>query len=1465
MVHMKIGREGARVSPFRPDHRPSGGKSRLRFSIILFLIVAIGFAVVPLVVSVDTTSVNASGTIDDLSTIESAISGDTSTFSLTGDLSVGEDFVIPEGFTLNAGEHCVKVECGVTLTVNGTISQSGDKGVVLVSSGTEGRITGLVIGVPGTVTTGTEGLKAYEGTRAVNNGTLNLNSGAEDGKASVIFGDFYNDGQLNLSGTTDSKLIIGSYEGSPAVSSKTIFKNSGTINARDTKIIVNEGSSLINSGSICSELGSGSAGSADITGAGEYENQGGSVGIPVNTAIIEGADSTMSISGTTSGRNIYPSLQTMTVPEEKTLCLTDVAHIGVNGELFIHGDLEISGKLVISSLLDGAKPAKIVVNGRVTIKDGGQLQIGGTDDDAGLAGEGILIVSESGSIDVQKGGKLSLVDGKDSDISGTLTAEEGSELSVYKDDSAMTVSGSADISGYIDGDSEIINKGNLTIDNGSNDIRDDVGARAGKVTVWMASSNATLDVDSFFMEKGADTTLTVTDSGLCTYKNSSSETSVSDTNSNSITFGFTDDASSTVNADKVVMDGPISLKQSASSRNVGVYGETKRSQNHTIDVSGSVSGSFTYLTGSTPSSGDRLTVDMKAGGTEYFSSSDIASDVAGINISGKLILGDGVTATADSQSGKDGKVSVTGFIVDGGSGTSRIAVTGEGSLDVTGEIVTPATVQITSGGEVNAALYITRAGTGSDMRTEYRYTTLEKAIDGIQSSAGSVQTTVQIIDTVTLTEDTVLPSNVKLMFLNSSSHVNVGSPDSRAKLTVECELRTIGRGQIDVDGTLVFTDKSKDKTYGIGADVMFESDDKNGSRTYTNIHSALEEAGKSSGPMTIEITRDPFDGKVKIERNQTIPSNVTLVLGDEAHTAGLELADGVTLTVDGTLKISQDIVASSRFAVNSVNIEGSSADTTCKSSAVVVNGKLMVAASLGLNVGSGNASGYETSLVASAPICGSYYDIEGWHVISTLDEALIETDVTSDCISVYGPVVCSDATFTPNDCCTRIDVMEVYDENDETFGFIPAGSSSAIRTTLKMNSLALKDGAMLTINRHAEFTGTVCSGEDVVSIVGVSSPGGPESSYSIAGTDDGLSVFGDVSIDEEGKSFIITGGNVSLGYSSGNQMKILEVSGYQPFTIASGAIATASGIGNLLYLLDVDGTLTIPSGTDVVALQMLVDGSVDVAESTPASIGGTFTIVSGYVGISDDFQSSTPASVAGPMNVLSKLVVSASSSVDQDLSALRSTELHLNGTPWFSMYAISAYQIHLDGAPLTNAVLLGWSETEGGKPIEYDNLDPKCFEVGVYDKLYAVVKADIYRIVVKADQGIDDMYLDGHIMSKGKIAENGFIYDAFWLNVSAGEYEVTCKLANGYTGVPILSDSRGETVDGNRFSISGNPKAGETEVTVEYQLSGIQASGYAPVVDVDNDDLTPKDHLLIVLIILTLLVAIVVASGFPRS
>ena len=64
------------------------------------------------------------------------------------------------------------------------------------------------------------------------------------------------------------------------------------------------------------------------------------------------------------------------------------------------------------------------------------------------------------------------------------------------------------------------------------------------------------------------------------------------------------------------------------------------------------------------------------------------------------------------------------------------------------------------------------------------------------------------------------------------------------------------------------------------------------------------------------------------------------------------------------------------------------------------------------------------------------------------------------------------------------------------------------------------------------------------------------------------------------------------------------------------------------------------------------------------------------------------------------------------------------------MYAISAYQIHLDGAPLTNAVLLGWSETEGGKPIEYDNLDPKCFEVGVYDKLYAVVKAYIYRIVV---------------------------------------------------------------------------------------------------------------------------------------
>ncbi len=1324
-----------------------------------------------------------------------------------------------------------------------------------------------MIGVSGTVTTGTGGLKAYEGTRVVNNGTLNLNSdGGGDGKASVVVGDFYNDGQLNLSGTTDSKLIIGSYGGSPAVSSKTIFKNSGTINAWNTKIIVNEGSSLINSGSIYSDLGSGSEGSADITGAGEYENQGGSVGIPVNTAIIEGADSMMSISGTTSGRNIYPSLQTMTVPEGKTLRLTDVAHIGVNGGLFIHGDLEISGKLVISSLLDGAKPAKIVVNGRVTIRDGGQLQIGGTDDDAGLAGEGILIVSESGSIDVQKGGKLSLVDGRDSDIRGTLTAEEGSGLSVDKDNSAMTISGSADISGYIDGDSEIINKGNLTIDNGSNDVRDDVGARAGKVTVRMTSSNATLDVDSFLMEKGADTTLTVTDSGLCTYKDSSSETSVSDTNSNSITFGFTDDASSTVNAVKVVMDGRISIKQSASSKIVGVDGETKRSQNHTIDVSGSVSGSFTYLPGSTPSSGDRLTVDMKAGGMEYFSGSDIASDVAGIDISGKLTLGDGVTATADSQSGKDGKVSVTGFIVDGGSGTSRIAVTGEGSLDVTGEIVTPDTVQITGGGEVNAALYTTRAGTGSDMRTEYRYTTLEKAIDGIQSSVGSEQTTVQIIDTVTLTEDTVLPSNVKLMFLDSSSHVNVGSPDSRAKLTVECELRTIGRGQIDVVGTLVFTDKSKDKTYGIGADVMFESDDKNGSRTYTNIYSALDEAGRSSGTVTIEITRSPFDGKVKIERNLTIPSNVTLVVGDEAHTAGLEQADGVTLTVDGTLKTSQDIVASSRFAVNSVNIEGSTADTTCKSSAVVVNGKLMIATSLGLNVGSGNASGQETSLVASAPICGSYYDIEGWHVISTLDEALIETSVTSDCISVYGPVVCSDATFTPNDCCTRIDVMEVYDEGDGTFGFIPVGSSSSeVRTSLKMNSLTLGDGAFLNVYGHSTFSGTVRSGDDAVSIVGVSSSGSSSKSYSIAGTEEGLSVFGNPYIDSDDRSFTVTGGNVSLGYSSGDQMKSLTVNGNQPFTIASGATATVVGIENLFYSLDVDGTFIIPSGTEAIALKMFVDGSVEVAESTSASTGGTFTVVTGYVGISDDFQSSTSASISGPMNVFSKLFVSATSSVDQDFSSLNSTELYLNGSPWFSTYAISAYQILLDGAPLTNAVLLGWSETEGGKMIEYTYLDSKCFEVGVYSKLYAVIKTDIYRIVVKADQGIDDMYLDGQIMSKGKIAENGFVYDAFWLNVSAGEYEVTCKLANGYTGVPFLSDSRGETVDGNRFSVSGNPKAGETEVTVEYQLSGIQASGYVPVVEVDNDDLTSKDYLLIVLIILTLLVAIVVASSLPRS
>ena len=155
---------------------------------------------------------------------------------------------------------------------------------------------------------------------------------------------------------------------------------------------------------------------------------------------------------------------------------------------------------------------------------------------------------------------------------------------------------------------------------------------------------------------------------------------------------------------------------------------------------------------------------------------------------------------------------------------------------------------------------------------------------------------------------------------------------------------------------------------------------------------------------------------------------------------------------------------------------------------------------------------------------------------------------------------------------------------------------------------------------------------------------------------------------------------------------------------------------------------------------------------------------------------------------------------------------------------------------------------------------------GDNEKVDAVIKTDIYNIVIKADEGIADVYLNGQAMAYGLVKESdGSYYYAYSATVAAGDYKVTYTLKNGWSGEAKLT---GDNVTGTSFKATGTPVIGDS-IQLVYQLSGVEKSGYVepvtPSEDDGDDGLTITDYLLIVLVVLIVIMAVIVAMRLMRS
>lgn len=222
-------------------------------------------------------------------------------------------------------------------------------------------------------------------------------------------------------------------------------------------------------------------------------------------------------------------------------------------------------------------------------------------------------------------------------------------------------------------------------------------------------------------------------------------------------------------------------------------------------------------------------------------------------------------------------------------------------------------------------------------------------------------------------------------------------------------------------------------------------------------------------------------------------------------------------------------------------------------------------------------------------------------------------------------------------------------------------------------------------------------------------------------------------------------------------------------------------------------------------------------------------------------------------------------------SNIKTTEFYIGDNLYLTAYAVentNGYIASVD-AHIENARFDGWYNEDGQKAVgENDKTSETAVtaKLGSWSKVTAQVAYDIYQIVLKADEGIADVYLNGQAMYYGAVSDGkGSFYYAYTATVSAGDYKVTYTLKNGWSGDATLT---GKDVSGMSFKASGTPANGQDNIQLVYQLSGVEKSGYVEPVepsDDKDDGMTITDYLLIILVVLIVILAIIVAMRLMRS
>ena len=271
--------------------------------------------------------------------------------------------------------------------------------------------------------------------------------------------------------------------------------------------------------------------------------------------------------------------------------------------------------------------------------------------------------------------------------------------------------------------------------------------------------------------------------------------------------------------------------------------------------------------------------------------------------------------------------------------------------------------------------------------------------------------------------------------------------------------------------------------------------------------------------------------------------------------------------------------------------------------------------------------------------------------------------------------------------------------------------------------------------------------------------------------------------------------------STGNATLYMTDSIYNYVEI-DAALATVNAEGNEIKNLTVLGKQTVDTDATVPAKVTLGGtGTACVNGSLRISEGATVDVAVLSVGIDpqhlDRTGTGATASVYGKFTLKTAYVANgafldADARESLSVNGVKSLNFYTQGSLWFTAYSVSEASVTVDKAPLTDAVLKGWSETEGGEIIMDGETAQLSFPInGTRTALYAIEGPLTLKMTIAADPEIE------------KVTVNGEPWTGGYLDITAGQtYAISYTLKDGVYGTVAMLIN-GEKHNGFAFTAAG--------------------------------------------------------------